>query len=266
VKVERSGNGEQKAHMSGQPIRVAVSGARGKMGVTTIAALRAADGIAYAGGLVRDRPGSEEYDDAARLFAQAKPDVVVEFTHFPDSKRIAIAAMNAGVRPVIGTSGYGADDVEELRLSSERTRVGCVFAPNFGIGAVLMMKFAADAARFYDHVEIIEMHETGKKDAPSGTAMATARRMAAAGTFRRPETQTVKAIGARGAEMNGIGIHSLRLPGVVAHQEVLFGGGGETLRIVHDSTSRESFMPGVLLAVRAARHLDHFVEGLEPLL
>jgi len=252
--------------MKDRAIRVAVSGARGKMGVTAIAALRSADGIEYAGGLVRERPGVEEYDDAATLFARAKPEVIVDFTHFPDSKRIALAAMDAGVRPVIGTSGYGADDVDDLRRASERTHVGCVFAPNFGIGAVLMMKYSADAARHFSQAEIVEMHETGKKDAPSGTAMATARRMAAAGTFVRPATQAFKAEEARGAEVGGIGIHSLRLPGVVAHQEVLFGADGETLRIVHDSTSRTSFMAGMLLAVHAARDLTTFVDGLEHIL
>lgn len=252
--------------MNGQPIRVAVAGARGKMGVTAIAALRVADGIEYVGGLVRDRPSAAEYDDRQGLFAEAKPDVLVDFSQFPDSKQIVLAAIKAGVRPVIGTSGYAADDVDELRAACERSRIGCVFAPNFGIGAVLMMKFAAEAARHYGQVEIIEMHETGKKDAPSGTAMATARRIGTAGSFARPVTPLVKAEGARGAEMNGIGIHSLRLPGVVAHQEVLFGAEGETLRIVHDSTSRASFMAGMLVAVRAAKNLTTFVDGLESLL
>ena len=252
--------------MSDKTIRVAVAGARGKMGTTAIAALRATPGMEYVGGLVRANPGDREYDDPAHLFAQAKPDILVDFTHFPDSKTIALAAIEAGVRPVIGTSGYGADDVEVLRGASEKAAVGCVFAPNFGIGAVLMMKFAAEAARHYRAAEIIELHETGKKDAPSGTAVATARRMAGAGTFARPATALIKADGARGADMHGIGIHSLRLPGVVAHQEVLFGGDGETLRIIHDSTSRASFMAGMLLAVRAAKDLTRFVDGLESLL
>jgi 4-hydroxy-tetrahydrodipicolinate reductase len=170
------------------------------------------------------------------------------------------------VRPVIGTSGYAASDIEELRLACANSKIGCVFAPNFGIGAVLMMKFAAEAACHYRAVEIVEMHEAGKQDAPSGTAMATARRLAAAGSFERLPTRLFKAEGARGAEMNGIGIHSLRLPGVVAHQEVIFGGDGETLRIIHDSTSRGSFMGGVLRAVRAVKDLTEFVEGLESFL
>jgi 4-hydroxy-tetrahydrodipicolinate reductase len=252
--------------MAGEKIRVAVAGARGKMGRVTIEAVRAADGLTYVGGVVRGAASTGEFEDMARLVAEAKPDVIVDFTHFPDSKGIALAAIAAGVRPVIGTSGYGAEDIDALRAACERAKTGCVFAPNFGIGAVLMMKFAAEAARQYRAVEIIEMHETGKKDAPSGTAMATARRLAAAGRFHRPPTAMFKADGARGAEVDGVGIHSLRLPGVVAHQEVLFGGDGETLRIIHDSTSRSSFMPGVLLAVRAAKDLTTFIDGLEQLL
>jgi len=252
--------------MSVNDVRVAVAGARGKMGMVTREALAAASGMTYVGGLVRERPREGEFDNPQRLFAAAKPDVIVDFTHMPDSKRIALAAIAAGVRPVIGTSGYGAEDIQELRDACGRAKVGCVFAPNFGIGAVLMMKFAAEAAPFYRAVEIVEMHESGKKDAPSGTAMATARRLAAAGTFDRSPTTLFKAPGARGAETEGIGIHSLRLPGVVAHQEVIFGGEGETLRIVHDSSARTSFIAGVLTAVRAARNLNHFIEGLEQLL
>jgi len=260
--------------MTQADIRVAVAGARGKMGTTTIAALRSAKGVTYAGGLVRFSASTSgvEFDDLRRLIAHARPQVLVDFTHFPASKDIALAAIDAGVRPVIGTSGYGAPDIEALRAACSRTGVGCVFAPNFAIGAVLMMKFSAEAARHFHHVEIVEMHEAGKKDAPSGTAMATARRLASEraaaklAPFGRAPTALVRADGARGAEMDGIGVHSLRLPGVVSHQEVAFGGDGETLRIAHDSASRASFMAGVLIAVRAARDLKDFVDGLERLL
>lgn len=129
-----------------------------------------------------------------------------------------------------------------------------------------MMKFADEAARHYPAVEIVEMHETGKKDAPSGTALATARRIAGVRRFERQATALVKSEGARGAQVGGVGIHSLRLPGVVAHQEIIFGGDGETLTIKHDSFARTSFMHGVLLATRAAPALDRFVEGLDSLL
>lgn len=260
--------------MTPSAIRVAVAGARGKMGTTAVAALRSAPDMSYVGGLVRADANADgsEFDDLDDLLSSARPEVLVDFTHFPDSKKIALACIESGVRPVIGTSGYVVDDVDDLRAACERETIGCIFVPNFGIGAVLMMKYAADAARHYDAVEIIEMHEAGKKDAPSGTSTATARRLAAArsaasaGPFRRAKTALMKMDGARGAEVDGIGIHSLRLPGVVTHQEVLFGGDGETLRITHDSTSRSSFMPGMFVAIRAARDLTTFVDGLESLL
>jgi 4-hydroxy-tetrahydrodipicolinate reductase len=245
-----------------------VIGAHGKMGAVTVQALRAADDVEYVGGLVK--PGSsksrEEFDALDALVRDAKPEVLVDFSVFPASKELSLAAIGLGVRPVIGTSGYAAEDVAVLRAACERSGVGAVFAPNFAIGAVLMMKFAAEAARHYGAVEIIEMHESGKKDAPSGTAMATARRLGVSGKFDRASTKLVRAEGARGAAVENVGVHSLRLPGVVAHQEVLFGGAGETLSIRHDSYSRESFMPGVLRAVRAAQGLTRFVEGLEDLL
>jgi 4-hydroxy-tetrahydrodipicolinate reductase len=248
-------------------IRVAVAGARGKMGIVTVAALHAADGIEYVGGLVREKPaGPDEYADIETLVAKGRPDVLVDFSVFPASKATAIEAMERGVRPVIGASGYLSTDAAELRAAVARTGIGCVFAPNFAVGAVLMMKFSADAARHFAAVEIVEMHESGKKDAPSGTAMATARAIAAQRSFTRASTIAMKADGARGADLDGVGVHSLRLPGVVAHQEVRFGGDGELLTIAHDSSSRASFMPGVLLAVRAANGLTRFVDGLGELL
>lgn len=254
--------------MAETQVRAAVAGAHGKMGRLVVETLKSADGIKYVGGLVRKNTTvhGSEYVDIDRLVSDARPQVLVDFTHFPDSKAIALTCIASGVRPVIGTSGYGDADVADLRVACERAHVGAIFAPNFAVGAILMMKFAQEAARHYGSVEIIEMHETGKKDAPSGTATATARRLAKARTFQRPATQLVRVEGARGAAINGIGIHSLRLPGVVAHQEVIFGGDGETLAIRHDSYARTSFMSGVLLAIRAAASLDRFIDGLETLL
>jgi 4-hydroxy-tetrahydrodipicolinate reductase len=249
------------------PIRVAVAGARGKMGAFTIGALRAAEDLEFVGGLVRDHPDeADEYADLGELVAEKRPDVLVDFSVFPASKAIALDAIGCGVRPVIGASGYGAADVQELRAAVTGRGIGCVFAPNFAIGAVLMMKFSAEAARHYGAVEIVEMHESGKRDAPSGTAMATARAIGAARVFERAPTKSVIAEGARGADLGGVGIHSLRLPGVVSNQEVRFGGEGELLSITHASTSRASFMPGVFLAVRAANGLTRFVDGLGELL
>lgn len=249
-------------------IRAGVAGVHGKMGSLTARTLARAEGIDYVGGLVRrgSERAADEYDDVAAFIERAKPHVIVDFSLFPDSKTIALGAIQRGVRPVIGASGYGADDVAEIRAACERAKIGAVFAPNCAIGAVLMMRFADEAAHHFGAVEIVEMHEAGKKDAPSGTALATARRLSSAKTFARAKTPVVKSNGARGADIGGIGVHSLRLPGVVAHQEVLFGGDGELLSIRHDSFSRESFMSGVLLAVRAAAKLDHFVDGIGELL
>jgi 4-hydroxy-tetrahydrodipicolinate reductase len=249
------------------PIRVAVAGARGKMGAFTIEALRAADDVEYVGGLVRGRPiDADEFGDVATLVAEARPDVLVDFSVFPASKAIALDAIGRGVRPAIGASGYAAADVQELRAAVTRSGVGCVFAPNFAIGAVLMMKFSVEAARHFSAVEIIEMHESGKKDAPSGTAMATARAIVAARTLERAPTKSMVVDGARGADVGGVGVHSIRLPGVISNQEVRFGGEGEMLSIAHSSNSRSSFMAGVLLAVRAASGLTRFVDGLGELL
>src|SRR5215472_1480111 len=248
-------------------IRAGVSGLHGKMGSLTATTLANADDIEYVGGLVRagTARGPDEFDDLERFVAHAKPQVIVDFSLFPDSKRIVLDALERGVRPVIGTSGYGPDDLADIRSAVQRTGIGAVFAPNFSVGAVLMMRFALEAAPQYDAVEIIETHETGKKDAPSGTAMATARKLAASGAFARAETKVIKAPGARGADVEGIGVHSLRLPGIVAQQEVILGGNGETLSIKHNSLSRQSFMSGVLLAVRAAKDLTRFVDGLDEL-
>lgn len=249
-------------------VRVAVAGARGKMGRVAVESLRRKEGVVFAGSLVRKPASAEadEFDSFDALLAARRPDVLVDFTLMPASKEIALAAIARGVRPVIGTSGYGESDIEELRAACAKSGVGALLVPNFALGAVLMMKFAAEAARHYRTAEIIEMHESGKRDAPSGTAMATARRIAESGTFERAPTTALKAKGARGAGIGGVGVHSLRLPGVVAHQEVRFGGQGEMLSIRHDSSSRESFMPGMLLAVRAAANATSLIVGLEGLL
>jgi 4-hydroxy-tetrahydrodipicolinate reductase len=254
--------------MNAAGIRVAVAGVRGKMGALAARALAGAGGLRYVGGLVRHGAGlaQDEYADIELLLQRARPDVLVDFTVFPASKQIALACIAARVRPVIGTSGYGPDDLSDVARACDEVRVGAVFAPNFAVGAVLMMRFAEIAAKHFSTAEIIEMHDAAKKDAPSGTAMATARRVAGAQTLTRPATWQLALDGARGATVDGVGVHSLRLPGVVAHQQVLLGSPGQTLSISHDSYSRESFMSGMLVAVRAAPSLTHFVDGLDALL
>jgi 4-hydroxy-tetrahydrodipicolinate reductase len=198
----------------------------------------------------------------------AAPDVLVEFTPGAPAAAHARAALERGIRPVIGSTGLGAQDLEALRALAAERRVGAVVAPNFALGAVLMMEFARIAGRFFPHVEIIELHHDRKRDAPSGTALKTARLVAesrpAAPAPAAAEEELVP--GARGGVADGVRVHSVRLPGLHAHQEVLFGGPGQVLTLRHDSLGEESFMPGLLLAVRRVGELDGLVHGLEHLL
>jgi 4-hydroxy-tetrahydrodipicolinate reductase len=252
--------------------RVAVSGS-GKMGRQVAAALAAEPGMApvayldaLAGGATID--GLPLFRDAARLIAEAGPEVIVDFTNAAWTPTLARAALPAGVRLVIGTTGLPADFMAWLEREAGERQVGAFVASNFAIGAVLMMHFARQAARFFDNAEIIELHHDQKVDAPSGTAKTTAELMRAArrDRFRYPLTEKETIPGTRGGELEGVAIHSVRLPGLVAHQEVIFGGLGQTLTIRHDSTGRDSFMPGVLMATRAVMDLDHLVVGLDSLL
>ncbi len=195
--------------------------------------------------------------------------VMVDFT-IPDSALNNIeTALNSGVAPVVGTTGLSDEDFARIAKLSEEAGVPALIAPNFAIGAVLMMEFAAQAARHMPDAEIIELHHEKKLDSPSGTALLTARKIAAAreqNPLPKIGGAVEKVPGARGGETDAVHIHSVRLPGFVAHQEVIFGGLGQTLTIRHDSTDRRSFMPGVLLAIRRVRGLKGLVIGLENLL
>ncbi len=204
----------------------------------------------------------------AALIARTRPDVIVDFTNADWTPKLAREALDAGVRLVVGTTGLSEAFVTELGSECSRRGIGAVLAPNFAIGAVLMQHMASIASRFYENAEIIEMHHDQKADAPSGTALATARGMAEArgSPFTHPLTQKQTLPGTRGGETSGITIHSVRLPGLVAHQEVIFGGPGETLTIRHDSMGRESFMPGVLLAIREVMTRKELVVGLDRLI
>jgi 4-hydroxy-tetrahydrodipicolinate reductase len=197
--------------------------------------------------------------------------VIVDFTH-PDAVMDNIFwCIDHGIHTVVGTTGFTEERLEDIRKSlAEHDGVGVLVAPNFSIGAVLMMHFAEQAAPFYESVEVIELHHPGKADAPSGTAASTARRVAAARTsaaLEAPPDATVQELpGARGAQVDGIRVHGVRLRGLVAHQEVLFGAEGETLTIRHDSLDRVSFMPGVIAAVRAISSRPGLTVGIEPVL
>ena len=200
--------------------------------------------------------------------ALTKAAVVVDFTH-PDAVLDNVTwCIDAGLHCVVGTTGWTEDKLETVRQAlGSAPSVGVVVAPNFGIGAVLMMRFAEQAAPFFESVEIVELHHAGKADAPSGTARSTAERIAAArGHRRNPDATTSALAGARGADVAGVPVHSVRLAGLVAHQEVMLGTTGETLTIRHDSLDRASFMPGVLLAVRAVPSRPGLTVGLDALL
>lgn len=207
-------------------------------------------------------------NDPAALFHELRPDVVIDFTNAEWVPVVVRAALAAGVRPVIGTTGLSDPLLEELAQGCRERGLGAVVASNFAIGAVLMVHMARLAAPFFEHVEIIELHHDQKADAPSGTAITTAREMLAARErpFTVPPTINQTLPGSRGAELGGVNIHSVRLQGLVAHQEVLFGGLGQTLTVRHDSTGRESFMPGVLLAVREVMQRRELVIGLDRLI
>ena len=253
-------------------IKVVISGT-GNMGRQVGAAVSVADGVelvAYVEAV--DAPescdGLPVFADPSECFSTVQADVVVDFTNVQWTPNVVSAALSAGVRPVIGTSGLSTEFVDGLAKSCDELRLGAVIASNFAVGAVLMMNFAKQAAPFFEHVEIIELHHDRKVDAPSGTAKTTAEMIRSARetdvTSTPTEIQTVP--GTRGGEVGGVTIHSVRLPGLVAHQEVLFGGLGQTLTIRHDTTGRDSFMPGVILAVKAVMETDHLVNGLDELL
>ena len=242
-------------------MRVAVFGARGRMGTEVCRAVEAADDLELVAAVDAD-------DDRTGV---ESADVVVDFT-VPDAVLDNIAwCVERGIHIVVGTTGFTPARLDRVRrLSAAHPGVGVLIAANFSIGAVLMMHFAEQAARFFESAEIIELHHPHKVDAPSGTAQATAGRIAAgraaAGLGPVPDATSGGLSGARGAEVQGIGIHSVRLRGLVAHQEVLFGSVGETLTIRHDSLDRAGFMPGVLAAVRAMGGKPGLTLGIDDLL
>lgn len=259
--------------------RVIVAGAAGRMGRQVLVAVSRETDMDLVGG-VDVREGRVPIDpervddvlevtpDLASLITRVRPDVVVDFTHPAAVMGNVRTALGMGVRCVVGTTGLGAKDMDEIERLCRERRIGAVVAPNFAIGAVLMMKFAEMASRYFHAAEIVELHHDRKLDAPSGTAIKTAQGMSRADQAR-DEAAAAAGRGeplARGESVGGVRIHSVRLPGLVAHQEVIFGGPGQVLTIRHDSISRESFMPGVILAVRRVADLDHAVFGLERLL
>ncbi|MFC4856317.1 4-hydroxy-tetrahydrodipicolinate reductase [Actinophytocola glycyrrhizae] len=244
-------------------IRVGVLGARGRMGAEVCQAVEAAPDMEIVARI--------DADESVHDLTQVGAEVVVDFTHpdvVMDNLRFCV---EHDIRSVVGTSGFTPERQDTVRgWLADRPSAGVLIAPNFALGAVLSMKFAQLAARYYPSAEIIELHHPGKADAPSGTAAHTASLIAgartSAGLDKAPDATTSALDGARGALVDDVRVHSVRLAGLVAHQEVLFGGEGETLTIRHDSLDRKSFMPGVLLGVRAVVDRTGLTVGLENVL
>jgi 4-hydroxy-tetrahydrodipicolinate reductase len=242
-------------------MRVAVLGAKGKVGATMVAAVEDAEDLTFTVGV--------DAGDALSELVDSRTEVVIDFTH-PDVVMENLRFLiDNGIQAVVGTTGFTDERVSQVReWLAAKPDVSVLIAPNFAIGAVLSMHFAQQAARFFESVEVIELHHPQKADAPSGTAARTARLIAEArkGLPPNPDATSTGLQGARGADVDGIPVHSVRLTGLVAHQEVLFGTMGETLTIRHDSFDRTSFVPGVLLAVRKVAEHPGLTVGIEPLL
>ncbi len=242
---------------------VGVLGARGRVGSEVCAGVEAADGMRLVAAVDAD-------DDIDQLVS-AGAQVVVDFTH-PDVVMDNLEfCIDHGIHAVVGTTGFDQGRLDTLRgRLADAPSVGVLIAPNFSIGAILMMRFAATAAPFYESVEVVELHHPTKADAPSGTARRTAELIASArreaGLGPVPDATSTGLDGARGADVDGVHVHSLRVRGLVAHQEVLLGGPGETLTIRHDSLDRASFVPGVLTGVRAIADHPGLTVGLEEFL
>jgi 4-hydroxy-tetrahydrodipicolinate reductase len=259
-------------------IRVVLAGAAGKMGREVVKALDGAPDMKLVGA-VSPRHAGHDVGEIAGLAHRGLPivatldnseqgDVFVDFTN-PDSVMAnAMEALKLGYRPLIGSTGMSRQDLETLDRESLGRGLGTLVAPNFAIGALLMIRFAAEAAKYFEHAEIMEQHHNQKLDAPSGTALKTAEAMLAARpAFNRAHPDEVEKLAhTRGGDLNGIRVHSVRLPGMLAHQEVYFGGLGQVLTIRHDALSRECYMPGVLLGIRKVMAINGLVVGLEQVL
>ena len=263
-------------------IRVVVVGAYGRMGREVMKAVRSTDDMELVGavdnqgvgediGSLIDRveTGISIDNNLAETIIKTHPDVVIDFTVPKAVLGNVNTCLEHKVKPVVGTTGLKAETIQELIKRSAAAGVGGVIAPNFALGAVLLMEFAATAAKHFPNVEIIELHHDQKVDAPSGTAITTAEKIIAQrGDFQQgPHDEQETIDGVRGGRLTGnVRIHSVRLPGLVAHQEVIFGGLGQTLTIRHDTINRDSFMPGILLAVRKVMDLKEIAYGLDKLL
>lgn len=260
-------------------IRVAIAGARGRMGQEAVHTIMKNPEMELVAVLDYKEIGNTLADtnlfpqtfttpvftDMAELHKKTDPEVLVDLTSPESVYEHTSQALKLGIRPVVGTTGFSDEELDELKGIASSNKTGCIIAPNFAIGAILMMKFAEQAAKYLPDIEIIEMHHDQKLDAPSGTAMKTAHMISGQReAHRQGHTKEIETLpGARGANYDGMRIHSVRLPGLVAHQQVLMGGEGQLLTIRHDSFNRGSFMTGVALSVTKVMELEELVYGLE---
>ncbi len=259
-------------------INIVIAGPRGRMGREAVQLVINEDNFhlaavidhKYDGQLLSDLDGFSGlhipiYTDINECFQKTSVDVLIDLTTPEYGMLHAKTALEHRIRPVIGTTGFTKEDLSELEAICREQEIGCIIAPNFAIGAVLMMKFAKMAGRYFQDVEIIELHHDQKLDAPSGTAIKTAEMIAEVRTMKKQghkqEREIIK--GARGADYEGMHLHSVRLPGLIAHQQIMFGSEGQTLTIRHDSYNRTSFMSGVKVAVETVINLDTLIYGLE---
>ncbi len=241
-------------------IRILVNGSQGKMGLEIVKAVQNDAAFSLVGQTGKN-------DNLFEAIKNSQAQIVVDFTTPAVAYENTLSIIKANAHPVIGTTGLSLEQVEKLKQLCAEKKLGGIIAPNFSIGAVLMMKFAKEAAKYFPNAEIIEFHHTAKKDSPSGTAIKTADMIAENRQMTAPQQATHEIIaGARGAVRHNIAIHAVRLPGFVASQEVIFGSLGETLRISHNPIHREAFMEGILLACKKVVSLDHLIYGLEDLL
>lgn len=241
-------------------LRVLINGAGGKMGQEVVKTIEQEKDFELVGKLYRE-------NNLGSAIKSTHADIVIDFTTATAAYNNCETIIVNGAHPVIGTTGFIPEQIVKLQELSAQRQLGGIIAPNFSIGAILLMRCASEVARYFPHVEIVELHHDKKADAPSGTAIKTAEMIS---SHKEKTTPTVKEHeilkGARGAIKNDIRIHSVRLPGLVAHEEVLFGGLGQTLTIRHDTYHREAFMPGVILACRKVSSLKGLLYGLENIL
>jgi 4-hydroxy-tetrahydrodipicolinate reductase len=256
-------------------IKVAINGALGRMGSTVLSAAAAENGVTPVGGA--DIAASSDSvtifgtsvsvplaPSLIELFAITKPDVVIDFTNGEAAKESILTCINAGVRVVSGSTGLSPEDIQQIKLRSSATGIGVISASNFALGAVVLMHLAGIASKYFDYADLIESHHEMKVDAPSGTALSIAEAMieGRGSRFEQNVANLQTLDGTRGGDLEGINVHSARIPGRVARHEVVFGALGQTLTMIHDSANRESFMPGVMLAVKHVVNDSELVVGL----